>query len=82
MEPEKDLATQCGEVRFEVSKLTGLLSLCEENGILPGLSQSDIDAIVLPFLTEPSELGFIIVRKRLNDMHRHLHELLYAPPRR
>lgn len=81
MEPNVLLA-KSDEVRFEVGKLTSLLALCETRGILPGVTQADIDALVLPFLTEPTELGYLAVSSRLAKMHRHFHELLYAPPGR
>lgn len=76
------LASKREEVRFEVSRLISLISLCDERGITPGVSQADIDALSLPFLTEPTDLGYVAVQSRLTKMHRHLHELLYAPPQR
>lgn len=76
------LKAKSDEVRFEVARLTSLVGLCEERGINPGITLSDIDALVAPFLTEPDELGFIAARNRIGKMHRHLHELLYAPPGR
>lgn len=76
------LALKRDEIRFEVSRLTSLIGLCDERGIIPGISQADIDALVLPFLSEPTDLGYVAVSSRLAKMHRHLHELLYAPPQR
>lgn len=79
---EKILAAKADEVRFEAMRLTSLLALCDDRGILPGFSQSDIDAVVLPFLTEPTDLGYLLISRRLAGMHKHLHELLYSPPSR
>lgn len=76
------LLAKSEEVRFEASRITSLLSLCADQGIMPGFAQADVDAIALPFLLEPTDLGFLLVTRRLAMMHKHLHELLYAPPRR
>lgn len=82
MEKADVLAAKSDEIRFEASRITSLLSLCADQGIIPGFSQADVDAVTLPFLTEPTELGHLAVQSRLAKMHKHLHELLYAPPRR
>lgn len=81
MENQKLLAQQGEKIRLEISNVTQLLSLCGERGITACFTQMDVDTVTLPFLTEPTELGFIVVQSRLTAMHQHLHGLLYAPSR-
>lgn len=78
---ESILAAKSDAVKLEVVRLTSLISLCEGQGISPGISIADVDAYCLPFLTEPTELGYTLLSSRLVAIHKHLHELLYAPPR-
>lgn len=63
---------------LEAKRVKSLLELCVSSGIDPGLATDDIDLII----EDNSELAYYAQITRLREVHRHLHELLYAPPRR
>lgn len=70
---------------FEATRVKTLINLATESGIDPGLSAVEVDVVVIHYdasLPDTDGLAYTAALSRLRDMHRHLHELLYAPPRR
>lgn len=80
-----DITSEQVAISGEASKIKSLIGLAEDSGIDPGLSITEVDLIVELYnqsLPDVDKLAFKSALSRIRDMHRHLHELLYAPPRR
>lgn len=67
------------DLKLEAVRIESLISLCESQGILSGLSVGDVEVYLDACTREPNPMAVSSLQARFRKMHSHLHELLYAP---